>query len=67
MGVSGIVIRAYAAREGHLEILKWAREHGCEWDSFTCANAALGGHLETLKWARENGCEWEDTWKCWIG
>jgi hypothetical protein len=50
---------AYAAREGHLELLKWARENGCDWDSRTCANAAEGGHLELLKWARENGCPWD--------
>jgi hypothetical protein len=40
-----------------LEVLKWARENGCEWNADVCANAALNGHLEVLKWARENGCE----------
>jgi len=25
-----------AAYPGHLEILRWAREHGCEWDEQTC-------------------------------
>ena len=49
----------FAALNGHLEILKWARENGCPWDSNTCANAALNGHLEVLKWARENGCPWD--------
>ena len=33
-----------AALHGHLEVLKWAREHGCVWDE-TCASAAQGGHL----------------------
>ena len=41
--------------EGHLEVLKYARENGCPWDETTCAAAAKNGHLETLKWARENG------------
>jgi len=50
---------AYAAKNGHLEVLKWARENGCEWDSSTCAWAAEHGHLEVLKWARENGCPWD--------
>jgi len=50
---------AYAARGGHLEVLKWLRGQGCEWDSYTCAEAALGGHLEVLKWARSQGCEWD--------
>ena len=44
-----------AASRGHLEVLKWLRENGCEWNSSTCNNAALEGHLEVLKWAHENG------------
>jgi len=39
--------------------LKWAREHGCEWDKYTCHFAALGGHLKSLVWAREHGCDWD--------
>ena len=27
----------FAAYPGHLKILRWAREHGCEWDEQTCA------------------------------
>ena len=52
-----------AARGGHLDVLKWARENDCPWDEETCANAAGGGHLDVLKWARENGCPW-DKWTC---
>ena len=33
-------------------MLRWALDHGCEWDWLTCALAAAGGHLEVLKWAR---------------
>ncbi len=43
------------AKNGHLEILKWARANGCKWNEDTCSNAATGGHLEVLKWARANG------------
>ena len=50
----------YAARDGHLEVLKWARRNGCPWDEKTCAEAARGGHLEVLRWARENGCPWDE-------
>jgi hypothetical protein len=46
---------------GHLEVLKWARKHGCPWDVMTCAAAALGGHLEILQWARANGAPWDVT------
>ena len=44
-----------AAKEGYLEILKWARANGCYWDIHTCALAAKNGHIEILKWARANG------------
>ena len=54
---------ARAALKGDLEGVKRARENGCDWDKWTCANAAFGGHLEALKWARENGCDW-DAWTC---
>ena len=47
-----------AAFDGHLDVLKWARENDCKWDSWTCTYAAGNGHLDVLKWARENGCEW---------
>ena len=36
-------------------MLRWAREHGCEWDEQTCALAAEGGHLDVLQWARAHG------------
>ena len=47
------------SKSGNLEVLKWARENGCQWNSSTCSNAASGGHLEVLKWARDNGCKWD--------
>ena len=50
---------AAAASQGHLEVLKWARDNGCEWDSLTCANAARNGHLVLLNWAFDNGCQWD--------
>src|ERR1700692_754925 len=42
------------------DILKWARENGCHWNTLTCAYAAKNGHFEILKWARENGCPWNE-------
>ena len=41
---------------GELEVLKWAREHGCPWDSDTCTYATVFGHTTLLRWAREHGC-----------
>lgn len=48
----------YFAKEGLVNLLKWARENGCKWNSLVCVKAARAGHLEALKWAHENGCKW---------
>ena len=48
-----------AAEGGHLGVLQWLRQNGCECDSDTCWAAAESGHLGVLQWARKNGCEWE--------
>ena len=47
---------ADAAAEGHLNVLRWARENGCPWDERTCKLAAEEGHLEVFNWACANGC-----------
>ncbi|WZN63645.1 putative ankyrin repeat protein [Chloropicon roscoffensis] len=51
-----------AAREGHLEALKFLRglDPPCRWDWKTCEGAAKGGHLDVLKWARSEDppCPW---------
>src|SRR5680860_920011 len=49
-----------AAKNGHLECLKYAHENGCSWDEITCKSAAENGHLECLKYAHENGCSWDE-------
>ena len=41
-----------AAEGGHLEVLQWARQNGCPWDSDTCAGAAQFGHLGHGLWLR---------------
>ena len=43
---------AITARNGHLEVLQWARANGCPWNKATCAAAALNKYFEVLKWAR---------------
>ena len=57
-------ICAGAAKEGHLEALKFLRglDPPCYWNAWTCAAAAEGGHLEILKWARDQDppCPWDE-------
>ena len=53
---------AYAAKGGHLEVLKWLRDPNLpggpvDWDTMTCACAAKGGQLEVLKWLRDPNCQ----------
>jgi len=45
-----------AAQAGHLHILEWARNNGCEWDEDTCKAAAHAGHWDIAKWCIDNGC-----------
>ena len=52
-----------AAKKGHLDVLRWARENGCPWDNETTHQAVRGGHRKVFQWARQNGCPWEqNTW-----
>lgn len=55
----------WAAENGRIDVLKYAKEHGyTKWmNIFTSAFLSGGGHLHVLKWARENGCPW-DKWTC---
>jgi hypothetical protein len=53
----------YAAANGLLNVIKWARHYKYPWHEWTCECAAKGGHLEVLKWARTNYCPW-DKWTC---
>eukprot|EP00302_Diacronema_sp_CCMP2436_P039830 CAMPEP_0180026178 /NCGR_PEP_ID=MMETSP0984-20121128/25047_1 /TAXON_ID=483367 /ORGANISM="non described non described, Strain CCMP 2436" /LENGTH=307 /DNA_ID=CAMNT_0021950853 /DNA_START=37 /DNA_END=961 /DNA_ORIENTATION=+ len=47
-----------AAEEGHLEVLRYAHEHGSPWYESTCYAAAEMGQLEALRYAHEHGCPW---------
>ena len=35
-GLKNKRVAAYLAKRGYLEVLKWARENGCDWDYSTC-------------------------------
>jgi hypothetical protein len=48
-------IRSCAAYQGHLKILKWARNNLGIINRDLCSYAAFGGQLETLRWAIKNG------------
>ena len=49
-----------AAKNGHIDCLKYAWALGCFWNSHTCAQAAWCGNLECLRFAHEHGCPWDD-------
>lgn len=51
--LNGLTIAA-AANGGHLDIIKYLRKIGVQWDWQACANAAN----IVLKWVRTNGCPW---------
>jgi hypothetical protein len=47
-----------AAENGHLNVLQWARAHGCEWGTTTCRRAAKKGQYDIVEWELANGCPW---------
>ena len=53
----------YAAFQGSVRLLKWARQNNLDWGR-TCCNAAVNGHLPVLKYLHENGCPWDEN-MCW--
>jgi len=55
--------RAISTRS-YLEVLKWAREASCPWDSQTCTMAAMWGQLDVLKWAWEHDCPLGGPYTC---
>src|SRR3972149_4082617 len=58
------VLCSWAAAQGYLSLLIWARAQGCPWDAWTCYAAACGGDLKILQWARAQGCPWDEQ-TCW--
>eukprot|EP00611_Tribonema_gayanum_P029008 TRINITY_DN7645_c0_g1_i1.p1 TRINITY_DN7645_c0_g1~~TRINITY_DN7645_c0_g1_i1.p1 ORF type:complete len:198 (+),score=66.56 TRINITY_DN7645_c0_g1_i1:167-760(+) len=50
----------WAAENGRLEVVIWARDNGFPVNEATCAAAASGGHLAVLRWARANGIAWDE-------
>lgn len=61
-GPAGARVCRFAARDGELDVLRWARQDGCPWDASACEAAAESGHLDVLDWAVSHGCDWgEDT------
>lgn len=54
-----------AARNGHMDTVKFLIEEGTDLESSACCFAALGGHLEILKYLRSLNCPW-DSRVCWM-
>ena len=46
-----------ASQYGHLEIVKWLVENGCEFQTDTMYRAALSGSVELCRWLLRNGCK----------
>jgi hypothetical protein len=50
----------YAAREGHLDVLKYLHENDCPWDSFACYRAHEYDRIDCLNYLIEQKCPgWE--------
>ena len=64
-------ICSWAAMNGHLKCLKWARRNGYPWDEATCSWATLGEHKKILEWIHKNGspcnCTENVVYEVWYG
>ena len=48
------LVTSNSAMNGHLQVLKWARQNDCPWDSTKCrADAERKGHAEVVNWIDE--------------
>ena len=45
-----------AAKNGHLDCLRYLHENGCPWNEDATWGAAENGHMDCLKYLHENGC-----------
>lgn len=55
------LITAQLAKHGNLELLKWAKEKGHEFDEYVSVYAAKYGYINILEWARENNLPFYST------
>ena len=45
----------------NLDTMKWLKENGCKFNSYTFYCVARNGNLDIMKWLKENGCKF-DSW-----
>jgi hypothetical protein len=50
----------YAARSGDVDLLRWSKDHGCEFTANTYMGAAAGAHIHVLEYLHDEGCAWGD-------
>ena len=61
---NGGTVLGFAARGGHVNVMKWLHADGCSlhWWTFRLAAEGgqhkKGGNFEALKWLHANGCPW---------
>ena len=55
--IYGVYLFNTATRYGNLDLMKWMRKNGYQWDGIhTSAFAASQSNVEILKWLHENNC-----------
>lgn len=57
-------LMTFAAKEGSLPLLKWARERKCTWTRAAFLDALDKGDLDILQWMVDNGCPFDRQLVC---
>jgi len=52
-----LYLSGHALEYGHLNMIKYAYENGCNWAPYICEMATRRGRLDIVMYAHKNGCD----------
>ena len=59
--IHDIIAYRYAARNDHIDVLKWGHTNNISFDATIFNEVAYNGNLDALKWLISIGCKWNES------